>query len=541
MDPQVNHSPDQQTQGQPNSQGIYSTGPASKEIKRIKPKSLVAWGIFGVLVLGVIGSIIYGANSLLTVANEEREKLAAIQSANEALPEEERVYFGDGSDIVQIADAKEVVGCPSGYTEKGDKCEKTETKTANPANYSCPSDYKKQGGGSSTTCVKIVGGTKESKPATRAVVCDNGYSLSGDKCVGKETATLKVSYSCSSGYQLSGVGAATKCTKTTTQNGAVRADCPKGTPSGSGADTKCNFTEVQTVDVSTNTTYSCPSGYSQSGKTGPAMQCDQSYPAERVFPGCAYDSTANLQTVDSGGIRECRYSKKIVTESCPSGWNRGSVVERVGSRTFYRCSKIVVYAPISYKCVITYKVSGTSCVRSANPVVTVSTNCPADYTKQGTGVNTKCQKSEPKSVDANLFCDKDYAKKGSGSNTSCVRVHIQNASPNESKYCDGGYSRVGDQCEKTITRDGESRYTCESGYDVSGSSCTRIVGGTEVKTDPSVSYKCPSGYKSEGSGSNMKCSKTEVSTADKLTKYLCEDGWQKRQAGNKFDCVLVES
>lgn len=541
MDPQTNQSnSDNQTTG------YYSTGPASSGGSGTDKRKFVGWGIFGFLILAIVGGILYGANELIGVANTEREKLAAAQAANEALPEEKRVYFGDGSDISEIAEAKEITACPDGYTEKGDKCEKTETKTADPAVYRCPSDYKKQGSGNNTTCVKIVGGKVESQPASRAVVCESGWTQSGNSCTKKETVDVELSYSCASGYQVSGVGAATKCTRTSTESGTVRASCTGGySVSGSGRNATCR---LQTDATSSTSNPTCPSGGSRISNTtcrlSMAIQQKPNYACPSTVTG-SYNIAGTAKVVflgsSQGGSYKCQF-KKNNTYGCFRQWKRadgGTSMGAVPGASSYTSTTCIVNAVISSYtagCASTsYRLYAGACIYdyAATPGVT-TWSCPDGVTPDG---SRKCNYSKA----ANLYCDSGFAKSGSGSGTSCSRVNIQNASAIVSKSCGAGYTQAGDKCERTNSKAGESKYSCSGDYDLSGTNCIKIIGGSEVKANPSVSYSCPSGYKSSGSGSDTKCTKEEKSTADKQKQYVCEDGWTKRQEGEKIDCVLVKS
>lgn len=529
MDSQTNQNPDQSNQPS----GFYSTGPASSRGSGLKRGKLIKWSLFVLLIVGIIGSTLYGVNELLTVANTEREKLAAAKAANDALPADEKVYFGDGSDISEIADAKEIVSCPSGYAEKGSQCQKTETVTASPAVYNCPSDYKKRGSGNNTTCVKVIGGKVESKAATRSVVCEDGYSLSGNSCTKKETTDMNLSYSCSSGYQVSGTGAATKCTKTSTESGAVRASCPSGYwAQNSGVSTICYYTRAP----ASVTTYSCPNGGSLSGST-----CTTTSQSRVSYTYCSKQTTTNgfgnysYKYVPAILMMGCATPEKSSTSGGCTGGSMGS--RKVGTSYVYYC-----YYRAGAACPSGYTDgTGSFCVKytTSSYAATGSTtkNCNAYPDLRLNSSQTECYKTGT----VNLYCDSGFAKSGSGSGTTCSRVNIQNASANVSKSCPSGYSQSGDNCERTISKAGDAKYTCSDGYDLSGTNCTKIVGGNELKTDPSVSYKCPSGYKTEGSGSDMKCTKTQTSTVDREKQYVCEDGWVRRQAGDKIDCVLVRS
>lgn len=530
MNPQANQNPEQNNQPS----GFYSTGPASSKGSGVKRSKLIKWGLFGILIVGIIGGTLYGANELITVANTEREKLAAAQAANEALPEEDRVYFGDGSDIAEIADAKEIVACPSGFSEKANKCEKSETKTADPAVYSCPSGYQKKGSGDSTTCVKVVGGKVESKAASRSVVCEDGYSLSGNSCTKKETVDVSLAYSCPSGYAVSGVEAATKCTKTSTEGGTVRASCPGGYwAQNSGVNTICYYTRTPTTVTKPT---GCPSGGTLSGST-----CTITTQSRTGYTYCdsinaRYASKYGTFTYKSTGWgMRCATADRSSSKgmSCPS--TMGS--RKIGSSYVYYCQ-----LPADRACPSGYT-SGTGdyCVKTITSTYGASTsttkNCDAYPDLRLNSSQTECYKTGT----VNLYCDSGFAKSGSGKSTSCSRVNIQNVSANVSKSCESGYSQSGDKCERSISKPGESKYACSDGYNLSGTNCTKIVGGNEVKADPSVAYKCPSGYKTEGSGRDMKCTKSSTSTADKEKQYVCEDGWIKRQAGDKIDCVLVRA
>jgi conjugal transfer mating pair stabilization protein TraN len=492
-------------------QGYYSVGGGTDRGIRPSREGIFKWikrGMFGLTVLAIIGGSLYGVNHFFGVAEVEREKLALAREANDAAPEDVKVYFGDGSDILEIAPATEIVACPSGYDEKGESCQKTETVTASAAIYSCPSGYTKKGEGTSTTCVKVIGGTTDSKSAIETLSCITGYNRVGDTCAKTETVEATIHYQCPTGYATSGTGAATKCTKTSTQNGTVVISCPSGySRSGSGCARTVSATLNQSAPTCSSGTVEGSSCVSYSGLV-PSYKytCPSGYTMLSTGTTCrraAYNNTfAPCVSGDRYALYYCyRDATRTTTMVCPANYTRISTE---------RCKR--VYGPVTissyYTCSGGVKPSGSSCTYWATPIYS---------------------------------CETGFAKAGSGTSTTCSRINITNVSVTTSTSCPSGYTSADGKCQRTVTVAPQKTLGCSDGYTLTGSKCIRIVGGSEVTAQPTITYKCPSGYASIGSGASMTCEKKETSTTEKTTQYQCEDGWTRRQAGTTFDCVLLRA
>lgn len=510
-------------------EGVYSVNGGSNEppvrFSRINRGKLIGITSVVVICLGLIGGALYGVNHIFGIAAVEKEKLAAARQANDELPDEQKVYFGDGSDIEQIAEAKVVIACPYGYEDKGDTCEKTATTTVDAKKYTCPEGYQQAGSGASTTCSKIVGGKQESVPATSSSgACENGYNKVGNKCNKIESIAAQAAYSCNSGFVISGVGAASKCVKTTQESKPLIVSCPAGyTVQGSGASASCLRTYAATSQTSGDV---CPSGFSKIGSN-----CQRAVAANIILTGytaptCPSGSARTQLTSSQWACTKARNPSQANVPACDSGWAYNSGLQN--------CTKVLNgTANYTASCahLSGYVRSGNTCVRTipAGGGLTTTYSCPSGGNVSG----TSCVQT----ASATFTCSSGFARSGS----ACYKVSIDNVSANVAYSCAGGQTLKGDKCERTITVDAKTAYTCESSYTLSGTTCSRTVGGTTVTAQPIVSEGCAEGFTAQGSGNDKKCVKQETSSTEKTLQYQCEEGWTRRQSGDKFDCVLVRS
>ena len=511
---------------------------------------------FVVALLAVLGGFGFGAHTVLGVLDKEKTQLASQLAVQK---ETENLYQGDGTDILQIAPATTVVACPAGFEEGEDICFKKETKTADPTVYNCPAGYTKSGSGPGTECSKIVGGKKETKPASSGYNCPAGQERSGNgastKCTRYEVVGVNNTYTCPTGFVKSGTGGGTVCTKSTnsTVTAAVIAACPSGyTKSGSGASTACKISKAATAGQY----YSCPSGYTRSSAT-----CSKTVNATaKVSYDC--DGGVLILTSKCGVNASMKYTCSDGTVSgstcvsfgplidgtrCTGGYVKtGSQCKRVTDATKkYSCTKgslsgaYCVYGNAikrtDYVC-SSGAASGSGAAKKCKTTINATSNtgysCADNYALSG--------KTCTRSADATLSCPAGHAKSGSGSKTTCLKVSIETKPSTVTSACPDGYTKSGDKCRKGVTNDATQGYTCPEGYTLAATECSRIVGGNKETTTPGKTYQCPDGFEQTGQGQSMKCAKEEEKTQSPETVYECKEGWQKRQAGATYDCVLLK-
>jgi len=320
-------------------------------------------------------------------------------------------YTGDTSKLV-LQGAISGASCGSPCGNKGIWYKYIYYTRSRYTNYSCPSGWSRSG----STCYKT---TTDTRSATASYSCPSGYSRSGTTCSKKTTSTINAtaSYSCPSGYTKSG----TKCTKTATdtKDASKSYTCPNG---GTLSGSKCTITK----DATKTTTYTCPAGYTLSGS-----KCTKTYNATPHQGTGAY-SCPNGGTLNG---KKCTITTDATAHpgqtvlTCPEGYTL--------NKTTNKCE---------------YKINATE-----TPVY--SYTCPAGYTQEGTGVNTKCYKTE----------------------------HITGY------YCeDADATLTSDhKCVRTV-KGSIDYYTCPSDYTLNGTKCTK---NSVVTIDASATTKTTTSYK----------------------------------------------
>lgn len=496
----------------------------------------LTFALFGLLLIGGVG---YLGMSLI---NTGQQKIASTLEVAWGDP----IYEGNGSDIVEIVKPTSAFVCPDDYTQEGSggtaTCTKTETKTVSPVIYSCPSGYEKSGSGSSVQCSKIVGGTEMSVAATSAYSCDSGYTKTGNgsstRCTKTETVNLEKSYSCTAGYLKTGEGDAIRCVKSSSTSGTVRGSCPSGySVSGSGVSTTC----TQYISASSNTSYSCPSGYSVSGSS--CLRVISATPSVYYYctvSGYTLSGSSCTKTVKGhctsgwpmeNGSGACTGGGVLIAPSCPSGDSKTYLEYNLA-----RCSRSAS-SGYTYSCPGGYSPSGSGssmkCSTSTGSSSSVSYSCPSGYSRSG----TTCSRS----ASATLSCDSGYAKAETGPSITCIKISMDTQSAIVTNICPSGFSESSGKCARTAIVPGGTSYTCSSGYKLSGSRCTKIVGGTAVTTQPSKSFGCPDDFDKSGEGASMKCTKVVTDTQTVKAELVCQDGWFKREVGKSVDCARTAS
>lgn len=289
------------------------------------------------------------------------------------------------------------------------------------------------------------------------------------------------------------------------------------------------------MDANASTSSStCPSGGSLSGST-----CTRTATASKVY-GCPNNSYRAQSFVSDGrGTGYCRFNASGALNTsfwCESKSHTklsGANVVRIGTEKYEcRISSVVV----NYQCQGGWSRTGPggqACTTSYGATPGATT-----YSCSGTNpTGSKCYYYASPSYN----CELGFAKSGSGSGTVCIKININNVSANTKTSCADQYIEKDGECQKTVTAPTKSSYACsDSKFTLAGTECNRTVGGTEVKTEPKISYACPSGYKASGTGADLRCEITKISTAEKVTRYECKDGWTRRQSGPTFDCVLIK-
>ncbi|HAB67019.1 MAG TPA: hypothetical protein DCE23_06585 [Firmicutes bacterium] len=409
--------------------------------------------------------------------------------------------------------------------------------------YTCPLGYTKNG----TKCIKeITGATIDATP-----VYNPDQTVTTDAKLNPGTEIIRTAnpiktevgteYSCPAGYTLNG-SYCIKYTDATEIRGEVTYTCPSGyTKNGSQCTKSYSATYVPgatsytcpnggtlngttctiTTGASSNTTYTCPAGYSRNGSS-----CYK-----------VYNATANT------------------SYSCPSGWNRnGSQCTKTSTQTQ------AATASTTYSCPSGWNRSGSQCTKSSTQTQNASVsyggwvNHGAQYyTTSGKAYTGNTAKLVLQGAISGATCGAPCGNKGiwykyiyytrstsytcpsgwnrSGSQCTKTSTQTQAATPSTTYSCPSGWNRNGSQCTKTSTQTqnatANTSYSCPNGGTRSGSTCTITASAT-----PSTTYTCPSGYTRNGS----QCVRTYGATPHQGTgDYTCPNGGTR----NGTQCIIT--
>ncbi|GIU51200.1 hypothetical protein TUM4438_40000 [Shewanella sairae] len=431
--------------------------------------------------------------------------------------------------VRQPAKSQDYLSCPAGYTLNGETCSKAASKPAQVID-TCPSGWTLNG----TTCSRIV-----TKNATgeRVYSCPTGYRYNGSICEKHESQQSQSKYHCDNGWSLSG----TTCQRTLSQVAKVHNSysCPTGyglsgtscrktltTPASkryycsSGyqlSGQKC----LQTKAASNQTLYTCPSGYTRSGKT-----CTQtkSATATTVPASCPSGYRWNA----SSG--KCYKWVTVVTSSKPNSTCKGGEPMGGGKRMWECLHERDRGSTTQYVCSTGWTVSGSKCTKSQPASSHQKKFCPLIYQngeyQDWTLSGSTCTRTDhPRSASFNYYCASGYNLSGS----SCSKLLTQNATKTTTYSCPAGYVRSGTNCSKAESKNAVRLRWCPTGWGLQGENCLRRL--TQTATSKMV-YSCASGWSVSGS----KCLKTETRSATRT--YQCESGWNK--SGTQCHRTLTE-
>lgn len=168
--------------------------------------------------------------------------------------------------------------------------------------------------------------------------------------------------------------------------------------------------------------------------------------------------------------------------------------------------------------------AGTTCQKSENQSASLSYNysCPSGYSLSG----TTCSKTETKVAQVKT---EQSCPKGGTLNTAtgkCTRTFSFTGTTKPSGagvVCDngepmGGGRRLWD-CTETYQSTAKQVYSCDAGWTVSGTNCTRTLSQTATQTPV---YSCPAGWSVSGTSCNR--------TLTASITYSCPAGWTQNGA-----------
>ncbi|MBR1417320.1 MAG: hypothetical protein IJ572_05885 [Bacilli bacterium] len=316
--------------------------------------------------------------------------------------------------------------CPSGYSESGSKCTKTNSYAATKnVSWSNPTVST-----SSTALSEYNNGT------TKRVLANKSCTLRGCTYT-YHTYTANVSYSCPNGGTLSNQSC---ISYSTIDRSYTTTDAYYTCNDGSRQSSSTCYTKTY-KDKTCNTTsgsYYCPYGGSVNQSNGT----------------CTYDATYHKNDDN-------------VSYTCPDGYH-------VVAGNSQRCEQIIdatiKTGETTYSCPAGYTVNGKNCTNTiaATPVTTdTKYTCPSGYVQEGT---TCYQYTEPTNKKTYKYnCSEGYTKNGEGEKTTCTKK----VESTTTYYCeDEDEELVGDKCVKVV-KGGIKGYTCPEGYILNKNKCVK--------------------------------------------------------------------
>lgn len=366
--------------------------------------------------------------------------------------------------------------CDSGYTKSGNACYKYANMTTKTTS-ACPTGYTKDSNNKCYVKTNVTNTTKTS--------CPSGYTQSGNYCYKYANQTAgKTTCTCPSGYKASG----NTCYKTT--NASVKYTAwgnPTRTYTTTSYESPYTDTYEKKLLVSskkqmgvtqyTYQVYNRSSYYSCSSGTQSGAYC---------YHYTNKSCTTSAATCPSGYTKDgskCYMRQavtKTTTSSCPSGY----------TKTNNACYKYANMTTTTNVCPTGYTKSGNTCYIKKDLIITTTTKCPAGYTRDGNQCyiraeikhdtvkycpegyvdgGDKCYiKNAPKSNTSALVykCPAGYTTEGTGANTKCSMVKYNT----DTYYCENANATlIGKKCYIKVP--GQSSKTCPAGYTLNGDMC----------------------------------------------------------------------
>ena len=434
--------------------------------------------------------------------------------------------------------------CGSEYDNAGTynvptTCKKTNVHTAASVKqtyYICSSEYINAGTYNVPTVCYKNAETKVDATKVTKYVCSSNYDNAGTynsptTCSKVTTATATsqttTKYTCSSGYDNAGTyNSPTTCSKTTT----AAATSQTTTTPGSYSEWSCGscstraFTGPKSNDSTTK--------YESKG-TATKYVCGDSYcPGYiTVYYYVVYTRSYNQGSTVTKYVCSSSYDNAGTYDSPTTCKKTTTAAATSSSTTTYTCSS-------SYDNAGTYSVP-TTCKKTTTAAATITNSyvCSSEYNNAGTyNVPTTCVKTSTSGVAAvqndKYTCDASYDNAGTyTTNVTCRRTVVDtgDATANNTYTCASGFTKVGEGentiCKKTVTTPGEY-YCSDASAELKGTKCYKTIPG-------SSRYTCPSGYTLSG----KTCIKYQKETIEahvtctvdhyeyKWSSELTLDGW----------------
>lgn len=179
------------------------------------------------------------------------------------------------------------------------------------------------------------------------------------------------------------------------------------------------------------------------------------------------------------------------SKSCPTGY----ALNAAGT-TCQKSETQSASLSYSYSCPSGYTVSGTTCSKTETKVAQVKTeqSCP-----KGGDLNTatgKCSRwfsftGTTKPSGPGVVCSSGEPMGGGRRLWECTETY--SSTPKQVYSCDAGWTVSGTNCTRTLSQAATKTpvYSCPAGWSVSGTSCNRTL-------TASITYSCPAGWTQNG-------------------------------------------
>lgn len=147
--------------------------------------------------------------------------------------------------------------------------------------------------------------------------------------------------------------------------------------------------------------------------------------------------------------------------------------------------------------------------------------CPAGYEE----VDDGCQKNEVTSVPAAQYsCPSGYTQSGAGSGTTCSRIEggtKESIPASVQATCEAGYTLSGSSCTKREVAPFIVSFNCPAGYQRTQLAPEKVICSKQETVTGTLRTSCPSGFSVSGSG----CVRSQAASAS--TGYGCPAGYSR--------------
>ncbi len=431
--------------------------------------------------------------------------------------------------------------CPESWEDTGTDCRQGTTLTEPPivrTTFSCKSGFNLD----ETVSPAVCNGTKyENMAATQITEFECGEGQVSDESVGAcvPDSVLSSDYTSLSEY---------KC--------PVDLENPWTLFDG-----KCTRNISSTIPANRIENWVCPNTYSWNNST---LQCEknqsETQPYDSDNTSVCPDDPLNPWTLNAGictrNTTDTLPAEFVEVKGCSTGWTYDAALDDCFKN---RLEVMPKSAPITYECPVDninpWTLTGDACTRTVrvtqSSIATPQYSCPTDYVFNS--VDKTCSKTittELSYLTENVqscnpgwtldgeICTRSFTDSAPAISTpvyGCSDGWTYNAVLNTctqsatyqpytvtTNYsCDSGWTLSGTNCSKSVTdtQPATPVYSCDVGWTLSGSNCTQSTILTQASI---ITYTCPVGWTVSGSN----CTKPTVEVVASNVTYSCPTGWE---------------